>query len=63
MDEPVSRGPNARAAPALEPILRRWGRYDLVQELGHGTFGRVYRAWDPDLERYIAIKLLRAIEV
>jgi eukaryotic-like serine/threonine-protein kinase len=62
MDEAVSADRTHSAAPVLEPILRRWGRYDLIQELGHGTFGRVYRAWDPDLERYVAIKLLHAID-
>jgi serine/threonine protein kinase len=35
-----------------------WGRYTLVEKLGTGTFGTVYRAWDPELERHIAIKLL-----
>src|SRR5919109_2284031 len=42
--------------------LHRWGRYELVEQLGRGTFGRVYRAWDPDLERFIAIKVILPIE-
>jgi serine/threonine-protein kinase len=46
-------------APSVD--LQRWGRYELVEELGRGTFGRVYRAWDPDLERFIAIKLILPI--
>jgi hypothetical protein len=35
-----------------------WGRYRLVEKVGEGTFGRVYRAWDPELERELAIKIL-----
>jgi len=35
-----------------------WGRYRLLQKIGEGSFGSVYRAWDPELEREIAIKIL-----
>ncbi len=35
-----------------------WGRYRLVEKVGEGSFGSVYRAWDPELEREIAIKIL-----
>ena len=35
-----------------------WGRYRLLQKVGEGSFGSVYRAWDPELEREIAIKIL-----
>lgn len=35
-----------------------WGRYRLVRRLGAGGFGSVYCAWDPQLERNIAIKIL-----
>jgi hypothetical protein len=38
----------------------RWGRYRLVEKVGVGGFGQVYRAWDPDLECEVAIKLLHA---
>src|SRR5579871_4041502 len=38
----------------------RWGRYTLRREVGGGTFGAVYRAWDPMLECDIAIKILYA---
>jgi len=35
-----------------------WGKYRLYQKVGEGAFGRVYRAWDPDLEREVAVKIL-----
>lgn len=37
---------------------RKWGRYRLDHKVGEGSFGRVYRAWDPELERDVAIKIL-----
>lgn len=36
----------------------QWGEFQLLQRIGQGTFGEVYRAWDPVLEREIALKLL-----
>jgi serine/threonine protein kinase len=36
----------------------RWGRYTLVEEAGSGSYGRVYRAFDPDLDLDVAVKVL-----
>lgn len=38
------------------------GRYTIESELGHGAFGRVYRAFDPNLKIAVAIKVLLAAE-
>jgi serine/threonine protein kinase len=39
---------------------RRLGRFELLEELGQGSFGHVFRARDTELRRTVAIKLLRA---
>lgn len=33
------------------------GRYELRAQLGRGGFGSVFRAWDTQLERYVAVKI------
>ena len=36
-----------------------YGRYQVVDEIGQGSMGVVYRAFDPQINRHIALKLLR----
>ena len=38
---------------------RRCGRYQLQQEIGEGAMGRVYRAFDPLVQRVVAVKTIR----
>jgi hypothetical protein len=38
---------------------RRWGPLFVLEWVGGGSFGEVYRAWDPALDREVALKLLR----
>ena len=36
-----------------------WGELRLIEELGRGAFGRVFRAWDQTLAREVALKVLQ----
>jgi tRNA A-37 threonylcarbamoyl transferase component Bud32 len=38
----------------------RIGKFELLEELGAGSFGRVFRARDTELDRSVALKVLRA---
>ncbi|HLK64609.1 MAG TPA: protein kinase [Bryobacteraceae bacterium] len=41
-------------------MITQIGRYQVQAELGRGGFGRVYRAYDPTVDRHVAIKTLTA---
>ena len=38
-----------------------WGPYAIVGEIGRGAFGTVYRAYDPELNREVALKVVRPV--
>jgi serine/threonine protein kinase/WD40 repeat protein len=49
-----------RAAAADELPFTRLGQYAIVARLGSGGMGDVYKGYDADLDRYVAIKVLPA---
>lgn len=42
---------------AGDPVMI--GRFHMLERIGHGGMGRVYSAYDPDLDRRVALKLVR----
>ncbi len=50
----------AREVGEARAAGRRLGRYLLLGSLGAGAMGTVYRAFDPELRRLVAVKLLAA---
>jgi hypothetical protein len=54
----VARVHRALPPDTAQDAQQKWGRYRLTQVVGAGSYGSVYRAFDPELERELAIKIL-----
>lgn len=55
VDAPSASG---SLADSLVGIVDRLGRYVLLERLGRGAFGTVWAAFDPQLDRKVAIKIV-----
>src|SRR5215207_3769734 len=57
-DETIPRQPDETASASFPPGTPPFiGRYQVERLLGGGAFGRVYLAFDPEIERRVAIKM------
>jgi WD40 repeat protein len=52
-----STGSATTKSAQTEPTLTMLGRFEIKAVLGQGAFGRVFRAYDPQLDRMLALKV------
>jgi Protein kinase domain/FG-GAP repeat/FG-GAP-like repeat len=57
--ETESAAPSSTLDPSLQEPKFTWGFLRALDQIGQGSFGEVWRAWDPSLEREVALKLRR----
>ena len=59
VDEYVLGEPRVAGPPSHTPApAATWGHLQLIERIGEGAFGEVFRALDPTLQRDVALKLL-----
>lgn len=58
MDRPATDLHSERKFESTQAI-RILGNYHLIDEIGRGGMGIVYRAWQPSADRFVALKVIR----
>ncbi len=52
-------GGAAGGSVGTKPTMKSLGRYDILDEIGRGAMGVVFRARDPKIDRIVALKCIR----
>ncbi|WP_170136385.1 protein kinase domain-containing protein [Nannocystis exedens] len=59
-DAPARERPTPTAVPPIPSLLAHIGRFTILERLGEGAMGIVYAAYDDQLDRKVAVKVLRS---
>ncbi|HYF00052.1 MAG TPA: tetratricopeptide repeat protein, partial [Planctomycetota bacterium] len=61
-EPPPEAGLDPEVEQAAADPSKRIGKFVLLRELGAGGMGVVFKAWQTDLRRYVALKFIRGVE-